>query len=361
MIDHLIGNMHFQKSDFEAAIPHYQTAIAKHSRFLRAHKNLGICLLRTGRETEALPHITRAIELGDHGALSYGQLGFAYARSGNNIAAESAYRMACLLDPETRDWQMGLARSFFDQRRFTDAIALLDVLIEKDPNSVDLWMIQGNAYLRLEQPLKAAENLEIVDELGGSTPDSLNLLADIYVNAALYGVAVDAYVRALELDATVPPNRAVAAAATITRNGAFSTAETLLDAVERLRAGQFDVDARKEFLKVRAMLAVATEATEAEVEALEEIVALDPLDGDAIILLGRYYTRVEDYVNAEFNFERAAQIEDYEAEAKMRHGQMLVKQKLYQEAVPLLERSLFLKPSDVLEDYLRQVQQKARS
>ena len=93
---------------------------------------------------------------------------------------------------------MGLARAFFDLKRWDDAIALTGNMLESDPESAQLWILQANAYIGLEKPMKAAENFEIVDRLGKATPDSLMLLGDIYLNSELFAPAVDVYLRVLE-------------------------------------------------------------------------------------------------------------------------------------------------------------------
>jgi hypothetical protein len=96
---------------------------------------------------KAIPSLTKVIELGGGDATMYGLLGFAYSNTEKPIAAESAYRMAILLDPATRDWKLGLAKSFFKQRRWPDAVALTAELIEETPDAADLWLLQANAYI----------------------------------------------------------------------------------------------------------------------------------------------------------------------------------------------------------------------
>ena len=138
------------------------------------------------------------VELGGGDALTYGLLGYAYSSVENNLSAESAYRMAILLDPVTVDWKMGLARSLFKQESYSQAVALCGRLITDQPDRADLWLLQANAYIWLKQPLKAAENYEFVDRLGKSTVDSLNMLGDIYTNEELFEMAVNSYIRAME-------------------------------------------------------------------------------------------------------------------------------------------------------------------
>ncbi|MFW5783941.1 MAG: tetratricopeptide repeat protein, partial [Spirochaetota bacterium] len=87
----------------------------------------------------------------------------------HNAEAEVATLGAILLDPDTLDWKLGLARAFFKQERYAEAVALTRQLIGTNPDRTDLWLLQANAYIGLGQALDAAEIYEIVDNLGGST------------------------------------------------------------------------------------------------------------------------------------------------------------------------------------------------
>lgn len=361
LFDYQLANLHFQRDELSQAAEAYRVAVEKFPKFRRAWKNLGIIQVRDSRFVEAMESFGRVIELGGGDAVSYGLLGFACSSSGDDLAAESAYRMANLLDPATLDWQMGLARSFFRQKRFADAAALCGVLIERHPDRADLWLLQGNAYVGMEQPLLAAKNLEFVDQLGKATPDSLNLLGDIYVSLELFGQATDSYVRAMERAPAVAPQRALRAARVLLGRGALDDAQRLVERIAALFPDQLEGTDRKDLLKLRARLAVARGAGEDEAKVLEEIVALDPLDGEALLLLGQHAQRGGDLERAVFWYERAASLEAFEADAKVRHGQVLVARGRYADALPLLRRAQAIKPRDNVAEYLEQVERVAQT
>jgi tetratricopeptide (TPR) repeat protein len=361
VFDFTLGNIHFQEEELEEAVVAYQRAVEKFPKFLRAWKNIGLIHVRQGEHAAAARAFTRVVELGGGDALVYGLLGFAYTNTRKPIAAESAYRMAMMLDPNTLDWQLGLARSFFSQRRYSDAATLCGELLAAQPDSADLWLLQGNAFVGMGDSMRAAQNFEFVERLGASTPASLNNLGDIYVNEGLFDLAVDAYVRSMELDEEGEIARAVRAARSLTANGALEDATRLIAGIQRLHGNLLLPEERKDLLKLEARIAVAQGLGGEEARLLEEIVQLDPLDGDAIVLLGEHYARHERVEEAIFQYERAATLEGFEAVAKKRHGQLLVNQDRYAEAVPLLKRSLDLEPSDGLKVYLEQVERLAKT
>jgi tetratricopeptide (TPR) repeat protein len=354
VFDFTLANIHFQADELDEAAAAYETAVAKHPKFRRAWRNLGLIHVRQERFDEAVRSLARVIELGGGDALTYGLLGFAYAGVGNHLSAESAYRMAVLLDPATVDWKQGLALSLFKQGRFADAAALCGTLIAEHPDNAGFWLLQANAYIGLEQPLRAAENFELVDRLGGSTADSLASLGDIYANEELYDLAVDAYARALGKQGGV--DRPLRAAKVMTAHGANDETRALLERIEALRGESLTDAQRKDLLKLRARLAVAEGAGEEEAKVLEEIVELDPLDGEALILLGQHASRAGDAEKAVFYYERAEGIEGSEADALVRHAQLLVGQGEYRDAIGLLRRAQNLKPRDNVQQYLEQVE-----
>jgi len=363
VFDFTMANIYFQQERYDLAAAGYRTAVEKYPKFLRAWKNLGLIHVRDGAFEDAAEALTRVVELGGSDALTYGLLGFAYTNVENHVAAETAYRMAMMLDPTTPDWKTGLARALFEQERFADAVALTDVLIRDEPGRTDLWLLQANAFIGMSQPLRAAENYELVDELGGSTPESLNLLGDIYVNEGLYELALGAYVRgmeAAEAEDEPDPDRSIRAAKVLTARGALEETKRLVERIEESHGMHLDDERRKDLLELEARIALAEGAGDEEARVLEEIIALDPLDGEALMLLGQHASRRGDVEQAIYYYERAQSLEQYEADAKVRQAQVLVGQSRYDEALPLLRSAQTIEPRENVQEYLEQVERIAR-
>jgi tetratricopeptide (TPR) repeat protein len=309
------------------------------------------------------------IVLGGGDAYSYGLLGYAYAAKFDFQPAEAAYRNALLLQPDNTEWRLGLTRCVFKQEKFEDAATLLNELIGRYPDQADFWLLQAHTFLGMKQPLKAAQNLEAVDALGKSTLDSLNTLGDLYAaEGNLMDLAARAYARAIDLDPKQPPARAIRAAEILAAYGALPQAREVAD--------------RRKLLKLEARLAMAegggsaeSSAATAAVQAanaaniqaanaadiLEEIVKLDPLDGEALMLLGQHYSRQNQPDRAIFFYERAESIAKYEEPAKLRHGQLLVGMGRYADAVPLLRQVQEKTPRDDVARYLEQVERMAKA
>ena len=84
------------------------------------------------------------------------------------------------------------------------------------------------------------------------------------------------------------------------------------------------------------------------------------MDGEALILLAMHHA-ASDVEKAIFYYERAQGIEKFEGDARLRHGQLLVRNGRYQEALPLLKRAQELNPRDDVQNYIEQVERAARA
>jgi tetratricopeptide (TPR) repeat protein len=266
-----------------------------------------------------------------------------------------------LLQPEVDDWKMGLTQAVMRQGKYQETITLCDELLTEDPSRTDLWLLQANARIGLGQPLEAARNLEIVHRLGGGTTASRYTLGDVYVNESMWDLAAKSYQDALAHDPKQPPAQPLARVEALSQRGALEQAEMLLAAIRATYGDRLDEDQQRRALKLGARIAVAAGDDADAVPVLEEIVALDPLDGEALMLLAQHYTKSGDEDRALFYYERAGSLEKYEAEAKVRQAQLLVNQSRYAEALPLLERAQEISPRDDVARYREQVERVARS
>ena len=361
VFDFTLANVYQQLDKLPLAAEWYQKAIKKYPSFQRAHKNLGLVHVRTGAYEKAVDPLTKAIELGATDGLTFGLLGYSYAMTEQYASAEGAFRQAMMLQPQAMDWKVGLTRCLFKMRKYEEAAALCEELIRRNPEKVDYWMLQANAFMGMKQPLRAAQNYELLDLTGQAASSVLNTLGDVYANEGLMDQAGDAYRRALAKDPQGDPARYLRDGEVLAARGAHAEARRLLAALREIMGQRIQGDEQKRLLKLDARLALAAGAGAEQAKILEDIVRLDPLDGEALILLGQHHAAAGRVEKGIFYFERAAGLPKYEAVAKLRHAQCLVKGAKYQEAVPLLKRAQELNPREDVQRYLEQVERVARA
>jgi tetratricopeptide (TPR) repeat protein len=359
--DFVLGNLALQSDRWEEAEAHYREAVTRLPSYRRAWRNLGLIHARGQRHDEAIVSFTKMIELGGGDATSLGYLANAYLARHDYLAAEEAFCQALLLAPDNAQWRVGLARCVVKQEKHEEAVALLGVLLEREPERKEFWLLQANAFLGMKQPLRAAENLEMVALLGQATPDTLVLLGDIYLNEGQLDLASSAYLRAIELDPGQPPAKPLHAAEQLSARGAMSHAGTVAARIRATLGAALTPEEQQRLAKLEARVAVAEGDGGDAVRLLEEVVTRDPLDGEALLLVGQHYAQSGDAERAIVYLERAAGIDGFEAQAKLRHAQLLVGAAKYDEALPLLARVQELKPREQVARYIEQVERLSRT
>lgn len=100
---------------------------------------------------------------------------------------------------------------------------------------------------------------------------------------------------------------------------------------------------------------------EKAIETLEQILGKNPLDGEALLLAGDYYSKNGQKEKAEFRYRTAGSVQGFEAEAMVKHAQLLVQSQKYLAASELLKKAQKLKPRDNVQRYLEKVEQLART
>jgi|WetSurMetagenome_2_1015567.scaffolds.fasta_scaffold05683_2 tetratricopeptide (TPR) repeat protein len=355
LYDFTLGNIRYGQKRLDEAAEAYQEAAHKFPNFRRAWEMLSSVYAMQKQYDEALVALNHVLELGGNRLTTYRLMAFCNAAVGNSMSAESAFRMAILLDPASMELQQGLARSLLRQGRYADVVALTTRLIAEHPEQADLWTLQTNAYLGLGQPTKAAQNYEMLDRLGQATYENLCLLGDIYVNDEAFDVAASAYLRAIDKNPEGKPDRAIRAAKVMASRGAMAQAKILVERVESLKSTQIDKTDQKELLWLHVRIVVSEGGGAEEAKVLEQIVALAPLDGAALLQLGQYYNRNKDLDKAIVYYDRASELEPFKPDALVRKAQVLVERKKYAEAMTLLENAQQIKYRENVQTYIDQL------
>jgi tetratricopeptide (TPR) repeat protein len=360
VFDFTLGNVYFQNEDLTNAVKHFEAALAKFPDYRRAQKNLAFALVRDGKYADAIKPLTRTIALGGADGKVFGLLGFAFLSQGRNVSAEGAYREALVYEPDNLEFKLGLVKSAIGTGNYDYALALLDELIGQYPERDNFWTLQANLYIQKEQPAKAVISLETVRRLGKANPQALYLLGDLYMTQESRDLALGAYVEALDRDSGQNPAKALRPAQILVSRGAWAEARELFAKIHSSATPLSGADELK-LLKLESKVAMSTGAGEKGIETLEQIIKKDPLDAEALLLAGDYYARNGQKEKAEFRYETAAGISGYEADAYVKHAQLLVQSQKYAQAVELLKKAQKVKPRDNVQRYLEKVEQLSRA
>ena len=129
----ILGNAYYAAGQNDKAEADYLVAVKRFPTFLRAWVNLGILYYSSGKYGEAVPCFSKAVELGDRDATTFGLLGYCLQKQGDLVSAEMAYMQALSGDPSNVDWKEGLLGICIDGKQFTRAESIVKNLIKERP------------------------------------------------------------------------------------------------------------------------------------------------------------------------------------------------------------------------------------
>lgn len=350
-LNYTLANLYLQNNRFDLAIRQYRTAIEKFPNFRRAYKNLGLALIQSANYEEAITALVKAVELGDGGGDTFGLLAFSYLNEGNPTASLEGYRQATLLNPSNREWRIGKAEALMRTERYQEAIAEFKQLIKELPDRNAFYTSIANAYLSLNESEEGAKYLEILRRRGEASASALGLLGDIYVNEGLASLALIAYQDAVDTGdfSTTKSLRALRA---FLQRGYYEEAEIFVSSVESIGEDRLTEQQSREILNLKAQLALAKGDNEEAATILEQVLEEDPLNGNALMLLGDYNRNQEDLETAIFYYERALNLPEFQRDAQLQLARIFVQQKEYLKAIRQLEGALQLEYSANVQDFL---------
>lgn len=364
-LDFTLGIHYYKKDDIKNAQVYFKRAVQKWPTFQAAHKLLGYCYLQSEDWRNAAASFSRATALGEDDARTFGLLGMIYLNQEKILESESAYKKAIVADPATLDWYKGLASTLINQGKHLELISLFEEMIARAPNAEaekDFLLLQANSFIALEQSLKAAANYEIVRRMGLGNSDSMGRLGDIYLNENQVELATEAYIESIELDPEQSQDIPVNSANIMVGRGFWKNGRILINTIRKVFGDRLLPENHLQLLRLEAQVAIAQQEESSVVIAyLEEILQLEPDDGQTLLLLAKFSASEKDFEEARKYYEQAVEIEEYKYQALIEYAQMLVPERLYCDAVPLLRDALDIEYSSNVEDFLDRVERACRN
>ncbi len=357
-LDFYLGSLLSVAGRHEEATLILEEALEKSPRFRRAWMALGEARVRSGQHAPAADALARAYALGATDAATSGYLAFCLARSGDPASAEAAYRRAILLDPESDEWKQGLLQQFRGQRRNREVVAMLDRLVREQPDEPIWWLLEGDAHIGAGDPSSAAICFEVADSLGGSIPESLIQLGNIYVTQGLFDLASSRFLAVFEKFERPPVDPVFDAMDVMLRLGEADAVDRFVQGVRACCLGRLDDGQRGRLLRIDARVASLRGDRSREQSILEEVIDLDPADGETMILLGRFHARTATGLPEGLEwFARAAAVPGFEAKALVEKARSLVAARRFAEALEALEAAQGIEDRPAVAEYLRKIRE----
>jgi tetratricopeptide (TPR) repeat protein len=348
----IMGNAYYAMGDAVKAESAYLAALKQFPSFLRAWGNLGILYYSAGRYDAAVRCFSRCVALGDREPATYGLLGYSLEQEGKPVPAEIAYLQALGGEPANADWLEGLLRVYIDGKQYARAEWLIRDLIKVRPNEPKYWLVYAEILQSLGRVPEAMAMLEVCMYANIAGPTELEALANLYSSHRLWPEALEVYRRLTQRSANVGETKLLAFAEVLAGAGQAAEAERALALVER---GRISPGGRVQVRLVRADLLAARKQWPAARAEFEQVLAVEPLNGRALLGVGRTHLGEEHPERAQLAFESAFQVQESTYRAALELASLAVRFRRYPDAVNYLERALAIEKTDAVQDLLRRV------
>lgn len=347
----ILGNAYYAAGDNAKAEASYHNALKRYPTFLRAWANLGVIYYSTGRYAEAINCFAKCVSLGDRDAMTFGLMGYSLEQEKRVVQAEMAYMQALAGDPANTDWLEGLLRIYVQGKQHGRAEWLVKDLIKQKPGEARFWVVYANILLAQDRKLEAIALLEITHGTGVAGPSELSLLADLYADQKLVPEAIAVYRRVREGSPELGERKLLSLADLLIYSGNLPQAQQVLDSL----GGKLSPGGRAAALLARAdLLAARHQWTEARAR-VEEVLAAEPLNGKALLSLGRIYLAEDNLPRAQLAFEAACQVPDSLYRACLELATLELKNRNFQKTVEYLEKALSIEKTTLVQDFLARV------
>ena len=352
----MAGNFYFQTESYTEAARAYEEAIAKFSRFRAAKANLGRIYLLLDAPDETVRLYRSLVADGQADAEIYLLLGHALHMKARPVSAESAFRQALLLSPEKVEAMTGLIQTLLEQERYQEVLALTGEVLALQPDKGELWRLRANAMMLLERYPETIQTIETAKRLHLADAELLSLQGDLLLHAGQPADALAAYVAAFE---TLSPSPARVLRA---MEGFLMLDDA--DGMERLLAlvepAEWPSEKRGALLRLQAQQALQAEDVETAEALSQQAIALNPMDGRALLLLAELAEQAGKLELAVLYCERAARVPAYEVDALVRQAQIEVRRNRLDRAITLLESAQARQDQPHVARYLEQLRRMQR-
>jgi tetratricopeptide (TPR) repeat protein len=347
----ILGNLYFVQERYVSAEARFRNALKRYPEFIRAWLNLGVLLYTQERYSEAVPCFTEVLSLGNRDARTFGLLAYSLQRSGNPLVAEMAYMQALTAKPKDVQLIEGLLKLYLESGELNRAEAMLKQLIRIDPGDGRNYLLYANTLYDDDRPLEAVVMLEVAAGLERLDTDGELFLANLYAEMDFHREAVATYRQVIERDQELGVARSIIYAQALIAGNRLEEAGALLSGLEDV----VEEETRIPYLHARAEWLYARKDLAGARGLLQDLVRLDPMNGDALVRLGQVLQLEGDLARAELILERAYQLPETRRRAGLELANIAVRYRRYEQSVGYIQEAIRLESSTELREHLERL------
>lgn len=347
----ILGNAYYAAGNNEKAEASYNSAVKRFPAFLRAWANLGVIYYTTGRYASAIACFSKCVTLGDRDATTFGLLAYSLEQQKQVVQAEMAYMQALAGNPTNPDWLEGLFRIYIDGKQYGRAEWLIKDLVKQRPKETRYWLAFAQILIAQNRKLEAIAVLEVSLGTGVAGSSEMILLADLYAEQKLVPEAIATYQRVMAVMPELGEKKMITLARLMVYSGNLPQAQKVLDSL----GGKLSPSGNISYLQSRAELLIAQNKWAEARGTLEDLLKIEPLNGQALLSLGRVYVGEDNLPRAQFAFESAYQIPDSLYRACLELATLELKNRHFDKTVEYLEKALSIQKTAPVQDFLARV------
>ena len=298
---YVIGHSYFSLQRYRPAETAFKLVFDALPNHVRAHESLAMLYLRTERYADARVHLARLAELGRNTAHVHSATGYLEQKTRRYSAAANAFQKALVLEPDNRTALRGLLHALSETREYAKAKVLVEQLLQDEPNDPALWLHRAQITLAAGERALAVASLETARRLGDDSAANRLTCVALHMESGNVARAVDL------LQGSSARGREFSlvdeALAWLANENEWDDFRGLLASVDRAALSSVE---QSRLLTRRASLSMRDGNRRAASTALQEALALDPSNADALMALGQIYRAERDFGRADLVFQRAS-------------------------------------------------------
>ena len=345
-----LGVMSYEAGATNQALRYLEQAVAVLPEFDRAVRDLGRIYYTAGMNDRVIALYTESLRKNRADEDQLKILGYALLLEDRMISAENAFRQVLLLRPDDHEAMEGLVQSLLRQEQYAEASQLLSEVVRRQPAQVGLWITRAQADAAAQQLEEAIGVLETARLVAGETPELLLMLADLYVNQGVGAPAVALYEQLLA-EGRLDEEHLLNAVEVLS----VSHTEQARHLLETVDVAVLDDPLRVRYWQLTGALAEQRQEVAPALAAYQQVLELDPLNGQAMLHMGDVYRMNEQPAEADAMYQRAILQKDVKRDALIRMAMLQVQRNRYAAAERYLQQAQELAYDTMLEDYLRQL------
>ena len=144
------------------------------------YQNLCYEQIKLGRYGEAVGNCKKAAESGE--PVAYNTLGVLWERLGSVSDAEGEYKLAVKAYPKFYPAWKDLVSMYVKQKRWDEALAAAERLVEIDPSSWEYRLMVGKVYWLQGNKMEAENNFEMVGKMAGDKSEVDQVIEEVKNN-----------------------------------------------------------------------------------------------------------------------------------------------------------------------------------